>query len=75
MATQVGPTWNIYLMHGAIRAADNGSKQLSLVSAEKLYREYCQKNKPQLFEHTKSDGSVCTVHVHEGKKCPFPPPV
>ena len=73
-AAQVGPTWNLYLMHGAVRAADNGSKQLSLTMQEKLYREYAQKNSPNLFEHTTSTGAVVTVHVHEGKKCPFPAP-
>lgn len=73
MSAQVGPSWNLYLMHGAVRAADNGQKQLTLVMQEKLYREYAQKNKPALFEHVTSSGTTVTVHVHEGQKCPFPP--
>ena len=68
--------WNLYLFHGAVRAADHGSKQLSLVSAESLYREYKARSggDPNQFVHKTSSGKTVTVVVHEGVKCPFPPP-
>jgi hypothetical protein len=72
-STGAARPWNMYLMHGAIRGADNGQKHCSHVTCEKLYRKYKDSHDPKTFAFPQPSGDV-TVIVHTDGRCPFPPP-
>ena len=72
MSVSSGETWTLWVQFGAAKASDNGKKQFGPQKTEILYREWCTKNKIPRWDHTKSDGSIVSVVVKEGKTSPCP---